>query len=173
MVALGILLICSAEASIGLLHRPDHGYSFSMPSTLPEALTRGASLKDGEYAWSIPSFPDALTAAPAIGFACLGGQFQLRPNPDTIYELFWVEANATKRLASESWKAYAGRSCSEVLEKFTSLLRTVDFREEAFKFKSFDSWLTPDRSLSESLVFNAYFVDEPEFGALRRAGVEL
>jgi hypothetical protein len=144
-----------------------------MAYELPKELTRGAELKDGEYAWSISSFPDALILAPAIGFACLGGQFQLRPDPDTIYELFWVEANSSERDSSESWTSYAARSCSEVSERFTSLLRSVDFREEALKFKSLDSWLIPSRSLPQYLVFNAYFVDEPEFEILSRGGGKL
>jgi hypothetical protein len=139
-----------------------------MANTLPEELTRG-----GEYAWSISSFPDALLLAPAIGFACLGGQFQLRPGPDTIYELFWVEANSSEKLSSESRISYAARSCSDVSERFTYLLRTIDFREEALKFKSLDSWLVPGRPLTEFLVFNAYFVDEPEFVILSRGGVKL
>jgi hypothetical protein len=91
-----------------------------MANRLPEELTRDAELKDGEYAWSISSFPDALLLAPTIGFACLGGQFQLRLDPDTIYELYWVEANSSGRNSSESWTSYAARSCSEVSERFTS-----------------------------------------------------
>jgi hypothetical protein len=60
-----------------------------------------------------------------------------------------------------------------VSEHFTNILHTVNFKEEALKFKSLDSWLTPARHVTESLVFNAYFVDEPEFELLRHKCVKL
>jgi hypothetical protein len=144
-----------------------------MADRLPEELTRGADLRHGEYAWSIGSFPDALVLAPTLGFACLGGQFQLRPDPNTIYELFWVEANSSEKLPGESWTSYAERSCSEVSEQFTSLLRTVDFRKEALKFKSLDSLLLSGTDLLVMSVFNAYFVNESEFQNLKDAGVRV
>jgi hypothetical protein len=148
-------------------------YSCTMAPTLPEELTRGADLRDGEYAWSIESFRDAIALAPISGFACLGGQFQLRPGPDTVYEMYWVEANASERFPSESWKSYATRSCSEVSEQFNSLLRKVNFSHEAVKFASLDSSLATGRDVTECLVFNAYFVNEPEFELLNRKGVEI
>jgi hypothetical protein len=166
-------LVCEHESRCLVSDRDDRVYSLSMPKTLPEELTHGADLKHGEYAWSIDSFPDALTLAPGLGFACLGGQFQLRPDSDTSYELFWGEANSSERLPSEGWKFYAARSCSEVSERFTALLETVDFRQEALKFESLDDWLTPGKPLTEFLVFNAYFVDESEYELLRRGGIRI
>ena len=136
-------------------------------SVLPPELSYGAILRDREYAWNVESFPAALKVAPTLGYACLGGQFQLRPNPDAIYELFWVEANSSERLIGESWDAYTERSCCEVSEQFVSLLKIVDFREEALKFKSLDSLLVSGMDLVRPPLFNAYFVTEQEWLDLR------
>lgn len=144
-----------------------------MANALPEELTRGADLRHGEYAWSISLFSSALVLAPTLGFACLGGQFQFRPDPDTIYELYWLEANSSERLPEESWKSYAERSCSEVSTQFTSLLGSVNFETEALKFKSIDPLLFSKLERIEQPAFCAYFVDEPEFENLKGVGVRV
>ena len=144
-----------------------------MATILPEELTREADLRHGEYAWRIAPFTSALVLAPVLGFACLGGQFQLRPDPDTIYELFWLEANSSERLLGESWQFYAERSCSEVLTQFTSLLGEVDFEKEALKFRSIDPLLFSSLGTMEPPVFCAYFIDEKEFESLKCVGVRV
>jgi hypothetical protein len=141
-----------------------------MANALPEALTREADLRHREYAWSINSFSAALLLAPTLGFACLGGQFQLRPDPDTIYEVYWLEANSSERLPEESWKSYADRSCSEISSQFASLLGSVDFETEALKFRSIDPLLFSKLEKMEPPVFCAYFVDETEFENLKGEG---
>jgi len=142
-----------------------------MANTLPEELTREADLRHGEYAWSINAFFAALALAPTLGFACLGGQFQLRPDPDTIYELFWLEANSSERLPGETWKSYSERSCTEVSKQFTWLVGGVDFEKEALKFKSIDPLLFSRSEKMEPPVFCAYFVEEKEFENLKHVGV--
>jgi hypothetical protein len=84
-----------------------------------------------------------------------------------------VEANSSEKLPGESWISYSKRSCLEVSEQFTSLLRTVDFRKEALKFKSLDSLLISETDLIGPPVFNAYFVNESEFENLTNAGVRV
>jgi hypothetical protein len=135
---------------------------------LPSELLDGATLRDKEYTWTLDSFPAALKKAPALGYGCLGGQFWILPAPDQIYELFWVEADASERLTGENWNAYAERSCLEVLERFSSLLKTTDFRKEALKFGSLDFFLSSEQDLiGPSLVFAAYFVTAQEWAILQ------
>jgi hypothetical protein len=45
----------------------------------------------------------------------------------TVYELYWMEANSSERLPSESWEDFARRSCVEVLAEFTKLIDVVVF----------------------------------------------
>ena len=117
--------------------------------------------------------PLAIALAPTLGFACLGGQFQLRPDPNTIYELFWLEANSSERLPGESWNSYAKRSCSEVSTQFNFSLGSVDFGKEALKFSSIDPLLFSTLEKMEPPVFCAYFVDEAGFENLKRVGVRV
>lgn len=133
-----------------------------MDYLLPSELTQGATLRDREYAWSIPAFPAALERAPKLGFACLGGQFQLRSEEGTIYEFYWAEANSADRGPEEPWDMYAKRSCSEVSEGFQALLKGTDFNAEARKFDSLESASLSDSEISRQLVFCAYFVNEED-----------
>ena len=144
-----------------------------MVIALPDELTREADLRHGEYAWGISPFSSAIALAPTLGFACLGGQFQLRPDPNTIYELFWLEASSSERLPGESWESYAKRSCSEVSTQFTSLLGSVDFEKEASKFSSIGPLLFSTLEKVGPPVFCAYFVRETEFESLKRVGVRV
>jgi hypothetical protein len=47
-------------------------------SDLPPETTKSALLGRNEYGFQISSFPDALANAEAVGYACIGGQVQLR-----------------------------------------------------------------------------------------------
>jgi len=130
-----------------------------MEDALPVELTNGAIRLNGEYAWEPSVFPLALQQAPNLGYACLGGQFWFLLPDHSLYELFWLEANASDRADDELWSDYTRRSCEEVLVAFKSLIiDRSDFHEEACKFESLKS---PFR-----LMFNAYFVTEREFHSL-------
>jgi hypothetical protein len=55
-----------------------------------------------------------------------------------------------------------------VLERFSSLLKTTDFRKEALKFGSLDFFLSSEQDLiGPSLVFAAYFVTAQEWAILQ------
>jgi hypothetical protein len=136
-----------------------------MRDGLPAELIQGATLREGEYAWDFSAFPEALSQAQALSYACLGGQvWALRPD-NSLYELFWLEANASGRLKGEVWAEYAARSCEEVLSQFNALISGTDFALETQKYDSLD---TPYR-----LVFNAYFVTEHEFKFLQLPSGEI
>jgi hypothetical protein len=59
-----------------------------MNDSLPPELTQGAILRDKEYAWELSDFPQALHRAPALGYACLGGQFWFLVSDVSLYEPF-------------------------------------------------------------------------------------
>lgn len=130
----------------------------NLNSLLPPEIAEGASLRDNEYGWPVSAFTESLTSARSRGFACLGGQFQFR-FPSTIYEMYWLEANATARLDGEPWSNYSSRSCSEVMSKFEELISKTDFAKEAANFGL-------DRHAVDTLVFVAYFESESSFAEL-------
>jgi hypothetical protein len=135
---------------------------FPMNALLPPELTQGAILRDQEYAWELSALPQALNHAPSLGYACLGGQFWFLVSEVSLYEPFWLEANASDKIADEDWSAYARRSCEEVLIGFNRCLRETDFREAAGKFGTSEV----DGALDLHWMFNAYFVTEREYQSL-------
>ena len=133
-----------------------------MNALLPPELTQGAILRDQEYASELSDFPQALQRASSLGYACLGGQFWFLVSEVSLYEPFWLEANASDRMVDEDWPVYARRSCKEVLTGFNRCLRETDFREAAGKFGTLDV----DRAPNLHWMFNAYFVTEQEYQSL-------
>jgi hypothetical protein len=126
---------------------------------LPPEITQGATLRGNEYGWTISSFPDALAKAPALGFACLDGQFQFRLDDGTICEMYWLDANPADRAEGQPWQDYCRSSCKEVLQEFQKMLSETDFAKEALNWKfSIDPVKT--------LVFVAYFVSETDWSRL-------
>jgi len=135
--------------------------------TLPQQLTTGAVLRDKEYAWELSAFPLALEHARRTGYACLGGQFWIVLPDNSLYELFWLEANATDRQTDEPWQDFVERSCGEVLGSFNALVSQTDFVKEARSFTSLESLTVEDFPSKFRLLFNAYFVSEQEFFSLQ------
>ena len=89
-----------------------------MDLLLPPDLAEGAILRDKEYAWELAVFPQALQRVPDLGFACLEDNSGLLISEVSLYEPFWLEANASDRMSDEDWSAYARRSCKGVLAEF-------------------------------------------------------
>ena len=133
-----------------------------MNALLPPELADGAILRDKEYAWELSAFPLALKLAPGLGYACLGGQFWFVLSDGSLYEPFWLDADASDKLPGEAWSTFARRSCEEVLHGFNALLRETDLRKEAGKFATREIDGTPVLHW----MFNAYFVTESEFMSL-------
>lgn len=125
-----------------------------MNFVLPSEIIKGAALRGYEYGWSISTFPDAVAMAEALGYACLGGQFQFRLD-DATCEMYWLDADSDERILGETWAAYSRRSCSEVLHKFQHLISVTDFTKEA------SDWPLP-LDPTNNLVFVAYFVTETD-----------
>ena len=123
---------------------------------LPPDISQGSALRGNEYGWAISSFPDALARAEALGYGCLGGQFQFRLDDSSTCEMYWLDADSEERGDGESWVDYCHRSCSEVLNRFQLLASSTDFKKEA------SSWPSVQIDPTKNLVFVAYFVTESE-----------
>jgi hypothetical protein len=129
---------------------------------LPTSITIGADLRGNEYGWAIDSFPDALAKAEALGYACLGGQFQFRMD-DGIYEAYWLSADSAERRPGEAWCAYGGRSCAEVAQRFQERVREVDFKKEALAWTAVRQRIEQGFDPLRGLVFVGYFITEAEW----------
>ena len=129
---------------------------------LPSELTTNATLRGKEFSWRVEEFPGVLVKAKALGFGCLGGQFQFRV-PDTTCEMYWLNADSKERIPGEAWSAFASRSCNEALERFNDLAKT-DFSAEALRWSNVPLLSGPGANPMDYLCFVAYFVQE-------RAGV--
>lgn len=132
-------------------------------SELPPEITNGATLRGNEYGWTVSAFPDAVKAAAADGYTCLGGQFQFRLADGSTCEMYWISADSKDRLDVESWEQNSHRSCTEVLEEFRQRLAEADFGREAAR------WPFPINP-ADDLVFVAYFVTETEWKELSTQG---
>jgi hypothetical protein len=135
-----------------------------MGTPLPQNITIGALRRGDEYAWDLSVFPAALKAAPHLGYACLGGQPWFLLPDGSVFELYWLEADSADRGVDEQWPDYAKRSCNEVLSGFKCLVEHTDFNEEVNKLRCLQSSSVDERP---RLLFNASFVTELEFSALR------
>lgn len=129
--------------------------------TLPPELTEGASVRSNEYGWTLDALPSALLKAQALGYACLGGQFQFRLDGGT-YEMYWLNADSTDRRDSESWEEYCRRSCSEVLDRFKTAVAISDFTKAASSWPRLATEMAQGLNIANHLVFVAYFVTEAE-----------
>ena len=136
-----------------------------MIATLPPEIAGDASFDGQEYGWKILSFPTVLAAAERLGFACLGGQLQFRIN-GSIFEMYWLSADASDRLPGEFWPEYVQRSCSEVGRTFAELVANVDVQKVVQEWPTLNAMLTNEINPSDVLVFVAYFVTQEEFAAL-------
>jgi hypothetical protein len=132
-----------------------------MNGDLPPDIAQGASLRGNEYAWDLSAFPNALTKAEALGYACLGGQFQFRLD-DGICEMYWLNADSNERAPNEPWVDYCRRSCKEVLSAFQNLATNTDFKKEALGWLPIKAAMTRGSDPLRWLVFVAYFVNETE-----------
>jgi hypothetical protein len=134
---------------------------------LPPEISRDAHLAGNEYGWVVSSFPSALTNAEAIGYACLGGQFQFRLDEGTC-EMYWLSADSNSRREGETWKEYSKRSCCEVKHGFEKLLFETDFLKQGLEWFSVRGAMTKALDPMEKLFFVAYFVDEAEWQELQQ-----
>lgn len=62
---------------------------------LPPEIAKGAQLAGNELGWGVTSFPDALTNAETLAYACIGGQFQFR-----LETLAFVKCTGSVRIPS-------------------------------------------------------------------------
>jgi len=142
-----------------------------MEHTLPSEVLIGAHLRGNEHGWELSSFFSALGKAEALGYACLGGQFQFRLE-DSTCEMYWLNADSKDRQTGEEWGDYCRRSCMEVRQSFERLVSETDFREQAGGWPQLRQSATQGLNYMELLVFVAYFVDDDEWLALQQRPTE-
>jgi hypothetical protein len=135
--------------------------SEEMSYLLPAIITQGATLRGNEYGWEIDAFPNALAHAEALGYGCLGGQFQF-VLPDATCEMYWLSADSSERAKNEAWSTYSRRSCSEVLDGFQRLVTNTDFKKQASQWPAVKAAMERGLDLMSALIFVAYFVSEAE-----------
>ena len=89
--------------------------NFEMECVLPDEIVHGALFEGNEYAWRVDAFSAATRSAPALEYACLGGQFQFRLGTQGTYEMYWLDADSDQRFTDEAWPHFANvsvpRSC--------------------------------------------------------------
>lgn len=129
---------------------------------LPPEIAKDAQLAGNELGWGVTSFPDALTNAEALAYACIGGQFQFRLDVGTC-EMYWLSADSEPRKESESWRTYCARSCSEVRSGFEKLVSQTDFSQQALQWPLIKKAVIDGLNPMEKLIFVAYFVGEAEW----------
>jgi hypothetical protein len=139
----------------------------TMRDVLPPEILEGAVRQGTEYGWKLDAFPGVLLKAQALGYACVGGQFQCRTEDGGICQMYWLNADSMERAADESWSEYSQRSCQEVLKGFQRLMARTDFVKEIQKWRDLKAELAAGLDITSLLVFVAYFIDEPSVVRLR------
>jgi hypothetical protein len=129
---------------------------------LPPKIAEGSHLEGNEYGWEPSLFPPALANAHALGYACIGGQFQFRLDDGTC-EMYWLSADSDPRHEAEKWLEYCQRFCSEVKTGFQKLMSETDFQRQALEWRPVIEAMAHGLDPLEKVVFVAYFVDEAEW----------
>jgi hypothetical protein len=125
---------------------------------LPPKIAEGAHLEGNEYGWHPALFPEALANAQALGYACIGGQFQFRLDDGTC-EMYWLSADSDPRQEAESWLAYCERCCSEVRTRFQKLMSETDFRKQALEWQPVREAMDHGLNPLEKLTFGERYVN--------------
>jgi len=133
-----------------------------MHDDLPSQIIKGAQLAGNEYAWDLAFFPNALASAEALGYACIGGQFQFRIDAGTC-EMYWLNADSSDRMKNEPWLAYCRRSCFEVKRGFEKLASETNFVDQALQWIPIREAISQGVDPLQKLVFVAYFINEAEW----------
>ena len=149
-------------AHIGEFEVPaDH----TLPSDLPDAGSScesllaqkstfaKASVRGGEYAWSISEWPGVLAQAELEEMACLNGTFQFR-TPLHTAPLFRLNTETSPRAVDEPWPDYCRRARAETMDQIDAILKATDFESESERFRSLSDYLREKDLLAmEFLVF--------------------
>jgi hypothetical protein len=130
---------------------------------LPPEILEGATQRGHEYGWKLAAFPDVLRKAEALGYACVGGQFQACWSDGSVCEMYWLNADSRERAAGESWSDYSRRSCQEVSRGFQRLMARTDFAKEVASWRGdLKAELARGLDATSILMFVAYFISEAE-----------
>jgi hypothetical protein len=120
---------------------------------LPPDILALADWRDGEAAFRRADLPRVAAAAARMGFACSGGQVQVRL-PDATAELYWQDFDPADRRAAEDWPAYVERSWKEALFLAAGLPADPALVGQARQFKGLED--IPETKLQQALWFVVY-----------------
>jgi hypothetical protein len=136
---------------------------------LPLDVLVRAVKRGNEYGWRRADIADAVSAAPSVGLALLGGQVQF-VFPDGTCELYWKSYDPTSRRSGETWADYSRRSAEETLSALKRVM-SEDLVQEGVDNSGF---LREKQSqgidLEKHLAFIAYFETEEEAERKPRGG---
>jgi hypothetical protein len=130
---------------------------------LPQDILALADWRGGEAAWRRKDLPLLAAAAAGLGFACLGGQVQIRL-PDATAELYWQDFDPVERRPAEDWETYVRRSWSEALflaDSLPSDEALIGAARSAFEALA----QRTDAELADGLWFVTYLAAAPMAGA--------
>ncbi len=124
-------------------------------------IAKDAQLAGNELGWGVKPFPDALTSAETLAYACIGGQFQFRLDVGTR------EITASVRIPSLAKRVNHGERIVHVRALKSGAASKAAVGDGFFKTssgmasdqKGCECGLDP----MEDLVFVAYFVGEAEW----------
>ncbi|HWU12620.1 MAG TPA: hypothetical protein VN157_01285 [Caulobacter sp.] len=101
---------------------------------LPAELLARASLRGGEYAWSLTDIPAVIEAARAASLLNIGGQLQFRLPDGGVCECYWIEVDTYRNVSNElGWETRVEAAAADALSEFNRLLTEYDFLAEGQK----------------------------------------
>jgi len=120
---------------------------------LPADILALADWREGEAAWRRPDLPRLAAAAASLGFACSGGQVQVRL-PEATAELYWQDFDPAEQRSSEDWPAFVARSWKEALFLAQGLPSDEILVEQASRISGLEH--VPHAELKACLWFATY-----------------
>lgn len=134
-----------------------------MPTVEEKRLPKWAldkSIRRGnEFGWRQHDFVDVVEAARQALIGIVGGQVQY-VLPDGTCELYWLSYDPEDRRLDEDWITYCNRTADECIQKFKTLIATVDIEKEALdSFTFLQDKKAANVRISDYLTFILYFDD--------------
>jgi hypothetical protein len=131
----------------------------SNKNRLPKDILAKAIERYNEMGWRQNDFIEVIEAARKIPLAIVGGQVQY-VFPGATCELYWLSYDPKGRKPEEEWVAFCNRTADECLEKFKTLIETVDIDKNAIdSFEIIKEKKESGVNISDFRLFIIYFDD--------------
>jgi hypothetical protein len=133
-----------------------------MIAPLPREIAAGASLRGQEYGRKIQSFPAALFTAERLGFACLGGSFNLGSMARSLRCTGSMPTQLSPYQRNHGWTTYIVPAV-RWQRRSTGLSRKWIFKKVTREWPALEAAVAAGLDPLNALVFVAYFVTWAEF----------